>query len=200
MKPEDLQVPFLPKDIIRKAAEKVLSIHNPKLTIPVPAEEIIEINYQIQIIPSSTLKDVLGIDGLILSDFSRMYIDRKVYDNVETRYLFSITHEFGHRILHEDIVRDLCVFNNETEAWEIYDKIPPKEMYKLEQQANIFAGYFLMPEEPLQIAYEEWKHSLSAQGITVNETADGYMSIPLARKFNVSQEAMINRIKYMNSL
>ncbi len=92
-------------DQINSGAESFLNIYNSSGTIPVPIEEIIEFQLQIDIIPVPGLKDSfekvgLDIDAFISSDFRSITVDKYIQEKISNRYRFTLAHEIGHMQLH----------------------------------------------------------------------------------------------------
>lgn len=100
----------------------------------------------------------------------------------ETRMNFSIAHELGHLFLH-------MLYKIDFEEWS---KIPVGESYnrfgnsELESQANEFAAELLMPkDEFLNLLFEN------------KQLSNSYNIEPVARHFGVSEQAIINRGRWL---
>lgn len=145
--------PMNPNDItlqkVKFEAEKFLSSYHPTLTLPVPIEEIAEIqlNIMIQLIPG--IKELLGIDAFITPDFSQITIDEHSYNTFRQRTRFSIAHELGHKILHRDWYNHNGPKNIE-EALTFQERINENVCKYMENQANTFAGLVLVPSNCLK--------------------------------------------------
>lgn len=57
----------------------------------------------IDIIPLPGLHQSLEVDGFTQSDLSSIYVDEFVYKSRPGRYRFTLAHEVGHIVLHNDI-------------------------------------------------------------------------------------------------
>lgn len=142
-----------PNDItlqkVKSEAEKFLSSYHPALTLPIPIEEIAEIqlNVFIQLIPG--IKELLGIDAFITPDFSQITIDEYSYNKLKQRTRFSITHELGHKILHCDWYNRNGP-KNIKEALIFQERMDENTYKYMENQANTFAGLVLVPSNCLK--------------------------------------------------
>src|SRR3989338_2855855 len=88
-------------DVNRKATE-FLQKYNPSGSLPIPIEEIVELQMQIALVVVPGIKELLGIDAFISSDFSQITIDEYAYEHYTERTKFSIAHEIGHSIMHAE--------------------------------------------------------------------------------------------------
>ncbi len=196
--------PILKKtDQINSDAESFLSAYNPSETIPVPIEEIIEFQLQIDIIPVPGLKDSfekveLDIDAFISSDFRSITVDKYVQEKIGNRYRFTLAHEIGHMQLHGYLYTQFRF--NDIEDWiTTINQMPMSERGIVEWQANEFAGLILVPRAVLR---DEFKKALKRVEETIkisfNKNPDLIMDlaiIPLASKFGVSEDVIRIRLE-----
>ncbi|MBI4602387.1 MAG: hypothetical protein HY721_10555 [Planctomycetes bacterium] len=82
---------------IQSEAATFLARHHLAGTIPVPVEEVIELQLGIDIVPFPGLHRAFDTDGFTTSDLSAIYVEEYVYQNVPTRYRFTLAHELGGR-------------------------------------------------------------------------------------------------------
>lgn len=157
----DFQPSFLTSEQINDVAEEFLNKYHPIKSIPIPIEEIIDLNLQIDIIPVPGLKDSfievgLDIDAFITRDFKSIYADKLLYNPRKTnvRYRFSLAHEIGHRMLHEYLFECLD-FNNSDEWANVLNNIPQNQLRIVEFQADEFAGLVLVPRKVLRKEFKE---------------------------------------------
>ena len=108
----ELNVPFLPDGKIVDLAESFLSKYNPSRSIPVPIEEIVEIDLRLEIIPILGLLKAVQVDGFTSSDLKTIYVDQWVLSEVPYRYRFTLAHEVGHVFMHREILRPPFVLNS----------------------------------------------------------------------------------------
>ncbi|GAY31664.1 hypothetical protein IMSAGC014_02080 [Bacteroidaceae bacterium] len=119
------------------------------------------------------------------------------------RQIFTIAHELGHIALHSSIVENLfSIEDRESDK----NTIISKSIYgRMEYQANTFASYLLMPNIPFMA---EVNKLFKENWITTGRLYHDYQPCnirdcnvvvgALSSKFNVSQEAVIVRLKRAN--
>lgn len=147
-------ISFVPEDEIEKSARDFLYEHHPHGTLPIPIEEILEA-LEIDIIPYEGLLTNHNIDAFLSRDLKGIHIDRQVYMTTENRARFSLAHETGHLVLHGDYIESLEIGGIEEWKSEVLNR--GKEHEFLEAQANLFAGYLLMPSNLLIPEFEKLK-------------------------------------------
>ena len=59
---------------MRKKADDFLLTHNPSATIPVPIEEIVEFEFNINIVPVLALQREFEVEGFTSSDLKNIYL------------------------------------------------------------------------------------------------------------------------------
>jgi hypothetical protein len=79
--PGILHPPFLSYDDLRRRARDFLHTYHPSGTIPVPIEEIVEFEYEIDIIPVPGLHNAFEVDGFISSNLKAITVDAFVYNH-----------------------------------------------------------------------------------------------------------------------
>ena len=137
--------PYIPKDKLIGLANNFLNKHNPKGTIPVLIEEIVELSLGIKVVPVPNLKRGFPFDSFITSDFKHIIIDGYTYDNFEDRTRFTYAHELGHFILHKDFYESQSF--NDVQQYLKYQNDQSDELLKrVESQAYLIAGYLLLPQ------------------------------------------------------
>ena len=144
-----MHVPFLASREIKKQAELFRKKYNPKLEIPVPIEDIIDFDLNINILSIPNLERDSDIDCYINSTFDTITIDQYCFDNQVKRARFSFGHELGHLILHKNIYANTN-FDDINSYIAFRNKFSPKDYKSLEIQANIFSGHLLLPETPFE--------------------------------------------------
>lgn len=87
---------------VRNAADEFLKKYNRKGLLPVPIEDIAELSLNIFVCAVPGIKNLIGIDGFITSDFTQITIDEHCYTKFVERTRFTIAHEIGHKILHQE--------------------------------------------------------------------------------------------------
>ena len=89
---------------LRQHAEEFLAEFHEERTLPVPIEEIVEFDFQLEIIPIEGIFDELRVDAFLTSDLNRIYVDHFAMQHRRRRYRFSLAHEIGHYELHKRLV------------------------------------------------------------------------------------------------
>lgn len=198
-------VSFLPYPIIAQKAEEFLSRYNPKRDIPVPVEQIIEFQLEVDIIPIPNLQRDFETDGFTSSDLKSIYVDEYILSERPARYRFTLAHELGHILLHRSIFESVRI--NSVESWKSFvEGIDDRERAWLEFQGYAFAGLFLVPPRALKRNLLEILPSLDpliqkcrqrqiprAQYLAY---AKEELAAKLAPIFDVSVEVVIRRIEY----
>ena len=163
-------------------------------SIPIDIEKIIELKLEIDIIPIPDLMDFCNTDAFMTSNWRSIYVDKKKYE--DERYLnrlrFSYAHEIGHFVLHKDLYKSFGIKKIE-DFYKFIEGVSQEQYGYIESQANKFANYLLIPRDTLL----EEKNKLlleikeKTKNIKINsDIINSYLSIPLAKKFCVSEDAM----------
>lgn len=146
-------VPRLSSDELRRHAREFLAKHHPKGTLPVPIEAIVEFQLGLDIVPVPGLcHGARGINGYLSSDRSSIYVDQGHFENVETRYHFTLAHEVGHLTLHSGFYQGFP----DADAWRAFHAhLATHDLSWAEHQADTFAGLVLVPDVALAPTAEE---------------------------------------------
>ena len=97
-----LEIQYLEDEEIAKHADGFLQKYHKSKSTPVPIEEIIDLDFNIDIIPLPGVQDLCDVEGFISPDFKAIYVDKYVYDNRPYRFRFTLAHEIGHLIIHKE--------------------------------------------------------------------------------------------------
>lgn len=65
-----IKAPRLPYDRLREIAESFLADYHPQRSMPLPIEEIIDLQFKIDIVPIPGIRGVLEIDAWISNDLT----------------------------------------------------------------------------------------------------------------------------------
>jgi hypothetical protein len=191
----EIRVPYINKTAIKQRADDFRKKYWND-TIPVDIEKIIEVELGINIIPIPELKSLCDIDALISSDWRSIYVDKDCY--ADERYLnrlrYSLAHEIGHYVLHEDVYNSFGISDFE-DFYRFIDNFPADQYGYLETQAHKFAGFLLVPREKVSPIKNEVLKRLNASqeidfGSIDAELLNNYIAGPIAKSFGVSAEAM----------
>ncbi len=197
-----LGAPYLHFTQIRKHAESLRKECCQEDIYPLDVFSVAEFCLGLAFQPESGLKDEFDIDAIMLADFKTILIDNNEFvDKVsESRLRFSIAHEIGHLILHRKHLLRLNVLPKKTQGvYNFLSLISDKEYHKYEYQANEFAGRFLVPVDDLVKKIDGYCSLLNITDsfylVDDPEFLDA-MFANVAKKFGVSSEVIMRRVKY----
>jgi hypothetical protein len=143
------RVPFLPDEQIWRAADRFREEYSGG-KLPVDIEDIVEFSLGIEFFPLSGLRTEASIDSFLSSNCKTIFVDKDVFNQrgIPVRLRFSLAHEVGHLVLHQNIIT--AITGSTIEDWkQIRRTIPEPEYGKLEYQAYEFAGRLLVPPDAL---------------------------------------------------
>ncbi len=130
-------------------------------SLPIDVFTVAELDLRLNIIPFNDLFEKYGMDAMLRQDFTGIYVDAEAYQFLELgpvwkqkRLRFTFAHELGHFVLHhaEAANRDFSDFLSFF-RW-LHEESP--ERYRVEQEANEFAGRLLVPRDRLEKDYERF--------------------------------------------
>jgi hypothetical protein len=147
--------PFLPYDALRKIANRFLMEHHPSGEIPIPIEEIVEFELELDIVPVPGLQDEFDIEAFITSDLTEIRVDQFIQSKRPARYRFSLAHEVAHFLVHQDIFKELRKFSTIAEWKDVITTIPEEPYSWIEWQAYALAGLILVPSITLKDLFED---------------------------------------------
>lgn len=182
---------------IERAAHKFLEEYNPQGNIPVLIEEIIEFDLKIQIVPIKGLLNLEQIDAFVSRDSTQIYIDEDSHMQQTSRSRFTLAHEVGHIVMHQDIIKKI----QSLEEWRkfVHGAGTGRAIY--ETEANIFAGCVLMPKGKLLAAFEQANEKVSKEfsewGLVIPSKKDiiPYAANEIAKIFDVSVQCATIRLE-----
>ena len=190
-------VPYLSLEELRRSAELFLGQYHPSGEIPVPIEEMIEVDMGLEIRPIPGLRQRFGMDGSLTVDLQTIVVDADLLTRWPRRYRFTLAHEIGHRILHPEQVQALA--GGTREEWKAAVRgIPPREYSWMEFQASEFAGHVLVPRQPLLEWYQQAARRAERGGIDLAELREWSMSRVagwIADHFEVSTNAWNSHLR-----
>lgn len=176
-------------------------------TLPLDLIEFIELDLKLDLIPFDSLYRNFGADAAILADFSGIYVEGKTYDIIDTapewklnRLRFSLGHELGHYFLHQSIFTSQTIDSDQSCLEWLNEHGGDK--YRIEQEANEFAGRLLVPYGRLSSLFDSMKtHFTKYHGSThwqndieIREKACELM----AQRFGVHPKAISARLSREN--
>lgn len=181
--------PRLSYEQIKNVAQRFLEKYHPKLTIPIPVEEIVELQLKVKISTIPNLKSECDIDGFINSDFTEITLDDNVFNLYEERARFTIAHEIGHKLLHTKIYES-CEIKTKEDYLNFQNSLTHEDQKWLEIQAHIFAACVLVPTEKLK---EEIQAAIGQQRPQADYSIPYLQNLP--QKFKVSSDVIYRRIQ-----
>ncbi len=180
--------PRLSYEQIKNIAQKFLEKYHPKSTIPIPIEEIVELQLNVKISTIPNLKRECDTDGFINSGFTEITLDDNVFNLYEERARFTIAHEIGHKLLHSQIYES-CEIKTKEDYLNFQNTLTHEDQKWLEIQAHIFAACVLVPTEKLK---EEIKAAIGEQKPQADYSIPYLRNLP--QRFKVSWEVLSRRI------
>jgi hypothetical protein len=150
MDPREFTAPFITIHDIRKAVAGFRNRYWPQETIPVDIFQIVEFELGIEIRTIFNLREAGDVDALLLGDLKTIVVDQNDFlnDRAQNRLRFSMAHEIGHLILHQDVFSKIQYAS--IDEWiSFFQNIPEDQYYWIEQHAYEFAGRLLVPREKL---------------------------------------------------
>lgn len=199
----NLNVQYLSDAQIASVADSFLK-QNCLTSIPVNIERVIEFNYRMDIVPIPNLQTAYDIEGCSAYDFSAIYVDQYVYEQRYNRYRFTLAHELGHKILHQEYYNKLN-FSSISDWESVVEQIDENDRSKMEYQAYTFAGMVLVPTEILRVEFMEQLRLFESQieqARSNGYSRDAYVptvldgiAYGLSPRFDVSAGVLSRRIK-----
>jgi len=187
-----MNVPYISYDEIGRRADDFRKKYHPSGEIPVPIEEIVELQLGLNIITIPNMYVAYRINGYLSADRSAVYVDEFQYDKLHEKYRYTLAHELGHFVLHEEIYSELT-FTSLPEYWEYMITADPAFFGRCEAQGDRFAEQLLVPEEALILETKrvvtrniDSLRVISASG----DTLLPYITKEIARPFNVAPKVI----------
>jgi len=159
-------------------------------------EDLIE-SMGITVEPFANLASEYKVEAIPVFADNSIRVDEEAYNCVEEwfgRLRFTLMHELAHFILHKD---HLAERNFKTIAeWARFVRTVETERSVIEEQANEFAGRFLVPVDRLRLMIPEERDKLLEIHGTISQfDLIRYTAVRLGKKFNVSPTAIKVRIR-----
>lgn len=190
---EDFKAPVLSYEAIRQQANAFLDRYHPSRKLPIPIEDIVDVQLEIFTVPFPGLLEVFEIDAFTTSDCREIHVDAFVYNKRPRRYRFSLAHELGHIVLHQELYQ-AAQFHWVREWKQFVTSFPGKEYHWFEYQAYSFSGLVLAPREELEHHAEEAVCLAASHDLDVTEeTVWEYIADSVADVFEVSKEVIEKR-------
>lgn len=180
---------------VKRAAHDFLYHYHPSLSLPVPIEDIVELQLSIRIVLIHGLIRDFGVNAFITQNFDSIVIDEAMFTKQAERIRFTIAEEIGHLFLHKEwyMVKGPKGFDDYLQ-WQ--EKLDRELFGYIERQAKTFASMVLMPEE---VITEKWSDFAKRFGLS---TPCSVYALPdtfpeLARVFVVSPDSLLVRLSFL---
>lgn len=197
--PREFKAPFITIEDIRRAVADFRNRYWPRNTIPVDIFEIVEFELGIEIRTIFNLREAGDVDALLLGDLRTIAVDQNDFlnDRAQNRLRFSIAHEIGHLVLHQDTFSKIqCSSIDEWIAF--FQQIPEEQYYWIEQHAYEFAGRLLVPREKLLEKLNDAVALARSSGFDAwdssGDSTRQFIAHGIARHFGVSDQVIERRL------
>src|SRR5262245_13569390 len=138
-------VPEWSLEKMRSRADDLNREHNPSGAIPVPIEQIVDVRYGMDIVPTLGLWDHFEVGGFITSDLTAIWVDQSLRP---AQFVFTLAREFAHSVLHSDYYSSYS-FTTVAEWRHTVSCMPTQHIQAMAVQSTTFASLLLVPSEPL---------------------------------------------------
>lgn len=130
-------------------------------SLPIDVFTFMEIDLRLNPIPFPSLSSKFRIEAALTSDFESVYLDAEQYDLMESgpiwkqhRLRFTVAHELAHFFLHQDEFKNQDL--SSPEGFVNWTASHGGHKFRIEQEANEFAGRLLVPETRLAALFDEF--------------------------------------------
>lgn len=183
---------------LRKRAAAFLEEFHYERTLPVPIEEIVEFDFEIEVIPIDGILDDLGVDAFLTSNLKTIYVDEFVMKHRRRRLRFSLAHELAHHELHRPLYERSRITS--VQDWRrVQDRISEEDYAWFEYQAHAMAGLILVSDQELRREFAQAVATASKAGLSAetieSEAGRSYVAEALANRFDVSTQVIERRME-----
>lgn len=172
---------FISDEELEAHALTFLKKYHSSLSIPVPIETILGKQLRVKLVPVAELKSEFGIDGCLARDMKNVFVDMDLMMNAEFRTRFTIAHEVGHLVLHQEYIKKFQP--TDASNWKAI-VMGDKAWGRMEYQAHQFAAFCLIPTVQLKEFVASNQHEQSSENLVR----------AVAIKFHVSDEVARRRL------
>jgi len=185
---------------IQNYVDSFLSDYYPEGSIPIPIEEIIDLNMGLNIIPIPHLRVVFQSEGFLSNDLQSIWVDEYAAVHYESRYRFTLAHEIGHRVLHRHFYESVD-FEDAQQWLGVVNSISKTDLDQIEFQANEFAGRLLVPRSELSERLSLRVKTAKEHGVSIPKLIEQEWEIlydDVADDFGVSGAVIQRRVSREN--
>lgn len=183
---------------LRKLADEFLDEFHEERSLPVPIEEIVEFDFEIELVPLEGILDDLEVDAFLTSDLKSIYVDAFVMEHRRRRLRFSLAHELAHHELHRPLYEGARIAS--VSDWRrVQDAISEDDYAWFEFQANSFAGLVLVPPRELKAqsaaAVKAARQAGLSEATLSSDAGQAHVARWLADQFDVSEQVIEKRME-----
>ncbi len=189
------EVPFRSYQDLRTVAADFLAEYHPVGSIPVPIEEIVELKFDLDIIPIEGMLHGGDVYAFVSRDMTSISIDSYIQENLPSSYHFSLAHELAHLLIHSDVIGQY-EFDTRAEWKAVVTGLDEMVYAQFEWQARELAGLMLVPEGPLAAEFGKAAAKIRAAGMSLEKAKEAGRLIVednFARRFVVPRFVITNR-------
>ena len=196
-----LNTKYLSYSELDAIADKFLTEHWNPNKIPVDIALIADRDFRLHIFPTDGLRSI-GEDSFLASDFTAIYVDRYIYDNVVVRFNFSVCHEVCHYLLHADIIGSYK-YDSVDEYKSVYFGLDDGLRARMNWQADQLAGRILIPKAAIMDDLTDWisannekiEEALASPGVS-DSSASNFFAYLAAAEYSNAYDVSNDAYKY----
>ncbi|MBI3986561.1 MAG: ImmA/IrrE family metallo-endopeptidase [Lentisphaerae bacterium] len=196
-----MNVSFLDNETIWRTADdfrlsKDLAGHD---LPPIDVFYIADVILRFDVIDIPDLQADLRMDAAIVPGQKTVYVDRDAIQGwerqdrwIEKRLRFSVAHELGHFLLHREYQEDIRFAHfDEFKRWILEHR----RNNRLEDQADEFAGRFLVPPDILREEYDRFQKKMAAADPSWYDVEGmrSHVAKKIASRFGVNHQVIETR-------
>lgn len=197
-------VPFIPYEESEKKAAAFLRKYHPLGDLPVPIEEIFELELGMALDLHEGLYATHGLYAALQDGLKGIWVDRETWEKKPFKLRFTLAQKIGHMVLHKNFFEGLS-YESPLELARQLGKLTKTEIDSFEIQACNFAGQILVPKRRLKELisphmYKLFKAKIDLTDKKSAEKARGHIGNAVHREFEVSKIVVAKRLEYLKVL
>ncbi len=202
--PKDSVVPYVPYEASEKKAAAFLRKYHPLGNLPVPIEEIFELELGMALDLHEDLYATHALYAALQDGVKGIWVDRETWDKKHFKLRFTLAQKIGHLMLHKDFFEGLS-YESPLELARQLGKLTQAEIERFEIQACNFAEQILVPKRRLKELISPHMYKLFKAGTDLTdkkiaERARGHIGNAVHREFEVSKIVVAKRLEYLKVL
>ncbi len=169
---------------------------------PIDVLYIVDVALRFDVIDIPNLFADIRMDAAIIPNERTIYVDREAIEGwerrdrwVEKRLRFSVAHELGHYVMHEEYLRDIRFANFHQFKRSMRDH---RLTNRIEDQADEFAGRFLVPPDILRAEYDQFRQRMATADPCWHEIEGmrTHVARHIAPRFGVNHQVIETRFAH----